>query len=254
MSAVESGDMETAQRMVDKNGSTQMLQFEGSHERVTKQGKSNHKVIDKLANTKDNISKLAVIHIDEIVQVSLKNNPYYTQNSNHQWLDENGWLHRNAKKDNVKKLFFCANVIRNTDGSIFNITLDITKTQNGRMILYATNGQIKRVGNVQLNSLKIKGSGLNSNSINSISKVSGNVNTKPSLAEMARNKDIRYSLSNEFSDLSTLDDEKIKVYNNRIWAYGLFTDEDILLLNERYNELQTNKRTDNVLGDGSRLV
>ena len=71
---------------------------------------------------------------------------------------------------------------------------------------------------------------------------------------MARNKDIRYSLSNEFSDLSTLDDEKIKVYNNRIWAYGLFTDEDILLLNERYNELQTNKRTDNVLGDGSRLV
>ena len=242
MSAVESGDMETAQRMVDKNGSTQMLQFEGSNERVTKQGKSNHKVIDKLANTKDNISKLAVIHIDEIVQVSLENNPYYTQNSNHQWLDKNGWLHRNA------------NVIRNTDGSIFNITLDITKTQNGRMILYATNGQIKRVGNVQLNSLKIKGSGLNSNSINSISKVSGNVNTKPSLAEMARNKDIRYSLSNEFSDLSTLDDEKIKVYNNRIWAYGLFTDEDILLLNERYNELRTNKRTDNVLGDGSRLV
>ena len=242
MSAVESGDMETAQRMVDKNGSTQMLQFEGSNERVTKHWKSNHKVIDKLANTKDNISKLAVIHIDEIVQVSLENNPYYTQNSNHQWLDENGWLHRNA------------NVIRNTDGSIFNITLDITKTQNGRMILYATNGQIKRVGNVQLNSLKIKGSGLNSNSINSISKVSGNVNTKLSLAEMARNKDIRYSLSNEFSDLSTLDDEKIKVYNNRIWAYGLFTDEDILLLNERYNELQTNKRTDNVLGDGSRLV
>ena len=36
MSAVESGDMETAQRMVDKNGSTQMLQFEGSNERVTK--------------------------------------------------------------------------------------------------------------------------------------------------------------------------------------------------------------------------
>ena len=68
------------------------------------------------------------------------------------------------------------------------------------------------------------------------------------------NKDIRYSLSDEFSDLSSLDDEKIKVYNNRIWAYGLFTDEDILLLNERYNELRTNKRTDNVLGDGSRLV
>lgn len=61
-------------------------------------------------------------------------------------------------------------------------------------------------------------------------------------------------------DLSTLDDDEIRVYNKRGWAVALFTDkysnEDLKLLNEKFNELnrRTNQRTDNVLGDGSRVV
>ncbi len=58
------------------------------------------------------------------------------------------------------------------------------------------------------------------------------------------------------TDLSTLDDKQLKVYNKRGWANALFTDEDRKLLNEKYNELnkRTKQRTDNVLGDGSRVV
>lgn len=58
------------------------------------------------------------------------------------------------------------------------------------------------------------------------------------------------------TDLSTLDEKQLKVYNKRGWANALFTDEDRKLLNEKYNELntKTKQRTDNVLGDGSRVV
>ena len=45
---------------------------------------------------------------------------------------------------------------------VFNKT-DIAKAKDGRTILYATNGKIKKVGNVQVGSLKIKGPGQNSN-------------------------------------------------------------------------------------------
>ena len=143
--------------IVDENGETQQLQFAKPNERVSKNGKSNHKVLDELVYSKDNISKLAVVHIDEIVGVSEENNPYYTNEHNHQWLDENGWLHRNAY------------VINSKNGDVFNLTLDIAKTRDGRCILFATKGKIKKVGNVQLNSLKIKGSGQNSNYEKSLS-------------------------------------------------------------------------------------
>ena len=74
------------------------------------------------------------------------------------------------------------------------------------------------------------------------------------------NKDIRYSVDDTIIDnyinidLSTLDDEKIKVYNNRGWSYSLFNKEEIKLLNERFGELNSKYKTDNVLGDGSRVV
>lgn len=158
--------------IVDENGSTTILQFAGAEERVTKDGKSNHAVNDKLSFTSDNISKLAVVHIDEVVSVSEENNPYYTNENNHQWLDKNGWLHRNA------------NVINSQNGNIYNLTVDIAKTADGRTILYATNGKIKKVGNVQVDSLKIKGPGQNSNLNNSIPQNSGKStqNTKKSLS------------------------------------------------------------------------
>lgn len=81
--------------------------------------------------------------------------------------------------------------------------MDIAKTRDGRMILYATNGQIKRVGNVQLNSLKIKGSGLNSNSNNSISNAIDSVNTE----NVEDVSDVKYSIDDSFNDW--LDDEEL---------------------------------------------
>lgn len=161
--------------ITDEKGNTQQLQFAKPNERVVKNDNSNHKVIDKLSSSSDNISKLAVVHIDEIVDVSEENNPYYTNEHNHQWLDENGWLHRNA------------NVINNKNGNIYNLTVDIAKTADGRTILYATNGQIKKVGNVHVNSLKVRGSGLNSNYEIIISDSAENVKQDGSFSLSAEN-------------------------------------------------------------------
>ncbi|WP_293969154.1 hypothetical protein [uncultured Ruminococcus sp.] len=71
--------------------------------------------------------------------------------------------------------------------------------------------------------------------------------------------DIRYSKDDtivDYSDLTTLDDEEIKVYNKRGWANQLFTNEDRKLLEGEFAKLKPVKtqRTDNVLGDGSRIV
>ncbi len=139
----------------DENGNVQQIQFADKKDRVTKKGKANHKVLSELYSTKDNISKLAVIHIDEILEISEKSNPYYTEateEDNHQWLDEKGWLHRTA------------HVVNTRNGAIYQITVDIAKARDGRHILYATHGKIKRVGNAEVNSLKNRGSRQNSNS------------------------------------------------------------------------------------------
>lgn len=150
--------------IVDENGKAQQLQFAKKSDRVTKGDVSNHKVIDKLSSSHDNISKLAVVHIDEIVEIFEESNPYYTNEHNHQWLDESGWLHRNAY------------VINSKNGAIYNVTIDIAKSADGRTILYATDGKIKKVGNVQVSSLNIRGPGLNSNFNNSVPQNAAAVN------------------------------------------------------------------------------
>lgn len=72
-------------------------------------------------------------------------------------------------------------------------------------------------------------------------------------------QDIRYKEHDsryDFSltkDLDTLDDKALKVYNKRGWAYSLFSDEDMVLLHEKfdeYSQLKT-RNSDNVLPDGS---
>lgn len=70
------------------------------------------------------------------------------------------------------------------------------------------------------------------------------------------NEDIRYSSRYADIDLNTLDDNELRVYNNRGWASDLFTEEDHILLNEKFNELnkKATQKTDNVLSDGSRVV
>ncbi len=149
----------------DENGNTTLLQFANPNERVSKNGGLKHKVLNELSATNDNISKLAVVHIDEIVSVSNESSPYHTDENTHDWLDKNGWLHRNA------------DVINSRNGNIYNLTFDIGKSADGRTILYAVNGKIKKVGNANVNSLKIKGSRQNSNYVNSIPQNPSNVNS-----------------------------------------------------------------------------
>lgn len=152
--------------VLDENGNVQQLQFADSKDRVTKSGGANHNVLNELSTGSDNVSKLAVVHIDEIVEVSDADKPYYTSSNGHQWLDQNGWLHRTA------------NVINAKNGNIYNLTLDIAKAKDGRHILYATKGNIKRVGNAKVNSLVIRGSKQNSNSTNTVSQPSTTVKQK----------------------------------------------------------------------------
>ena len=54
-------------------------------------------------------------------------------------------------------------MINARNGAIYNLTLDIAKAGDGRIILYATKGKIKKVGNAQVHSLKIRGAEQNSN-------------------------------------------------------------------------------------------
>ena len=67
-------------------------------------------------------------------------------------------------------------------------------------------------------------------------------------------RDSRYDFSPE-RDLNTLDDQEIKVYNDRGWSYSLFNEEDMKLLYEKFDEINQNKFTnDYVLNDGSVLT
>ena len=50
-----------------------------------------------------------------------------------------------------------------TQESVEETAPAVEGTADGRTILYATDGKIKKVGNVEVNSLRIKGSGQNSN-------------------------------------------------------------------------------------------
>ena len=188
----------------DENGNVQQIQFADKKDRVTKKGKANHKVLSELYSTKDNISKLAVIHIDEILEISEKSNPYYTEATemdNHQWLDENGWLHRTA------------HVVNTRNGAIYQITVDIAKARDGRHILYATHGKIKRVGNAEVNSLKNRGSRQNSNSDTNVAQNATDVNTQ----SMQEGAGISAQDSNASAQGALLSEESMAAVDNGTW-------------------------------------
>ncbi len=136
--------------IVDEKGKKQLLTFAKSSDTMYTANGNRRKVNSELYETNDNISKLAVVHIDEVVEVSEEGNPYYSNPEKNQWIDKKGWLHRNAKVINVR------------NGNIYELVIDIAKTENGRHILYATKGKIKRIGQADVNSIteKVKGSGL----------------------------------------------------------------------------------------------
>ena len=178
----------------DENGNEAIIQFAKKTDRISKNGGAKHKALSELYATNDNISKLSVIHIDEIIEVSEENNPYYSNNNEHGYFDRDGWLHRNA------------NVINAQNGKIYNITIDIAKTSDGRVVLYATKGKIKKVGQAKVNSLKIRGSTPHSNS-NSIPQKSDlstdfekNVDTLPEISKAALGNKSEKSEANDEYD------------------------------------------------------
>mgnify|MGYP004610056599 CR=1 FL=1 len=166
----------------DENGKEEIIEFAKPNERVTKNGANNsHKVIDKLSRKSDRNSKLVIVHSDEVINISEKQNE--NAEHSHQWLDENGWEFRNA-------------FVMDKYGKLYSVTLNIAKSKDGRNILYDIN-KINEVGyGVVLSNAKGKRSShINPNFVtNSISQSENNVNTKNNTD---KGVDIKYSISDD---------------------------------------------------------
>ena len=176
----------------DENGKEEIIEFAKPNERVTKNGANNsHKVIDKLSRKSDRNSKLVIVHSDEVINISEKQNE--NAEHSHQWLDENGWEYRNA-------------IVMDKYGKLYSVTLNIAKSKDGRNILYDIN-KINEVGyGVVLSNAKGKRSShINPNFVtNSISENRNNVNTKNDESS----NDIKYSMGGlkaETADKSALE-------------------------------------------------
>ena len=176
----------------DENGKEEIIEFAKPNERVTKNGANNsHKVIDKLSRKSDRNSKLVIVHSDEVINISEKQNE--NAEHSHQWLDENGWEYRNA-------------IVMDKYGKLYSVTLNIAKSKDGRNILYDIN-KINEVGyGVVLSNAKGKRSShINPNFVtNSISQSENNVNTKNDESS----NDIKYSMGGlkaETADKSALE-------------------------------------------------
>lgn len=176
----------------DENGKEEIIEFAKPNERVTKNGANNsHKVIDKLSRKSDRNSKLVIVHSDEVINISEKENE--NAEHSHQWLDENGWEFRNA-------------FVMDKYGKIYSVTLNIAKSKDGRNILYEIN-KINEVGygDVLSNAKGKRSSHINPNFVtNSISQSENNVNTKNDESS----NDIKYSMGGlkaETADKSALE-------------------------------------------------
>lgn len=173
----------------DENGNWQNLEFARISDRLeTKQGNS-RKVLSELYRTKDNISKLSAVHIDEVVDVSEESVPYHTVQDaihNHGWIDKNGFLHRTAYVINAK------------NGNIYRVALDIAKTDDGRMIAYALNGKTERIGNVDVGSITRKVIGPRQNT-----NPSGRDNTRNDSESQEKNTTQRFSIEDDVAELDS---------------------------------------------------
>lgn len=178
----------------DENGKEEIIEFAKPNERVTKNGANNsHKVIDKLSRKSDRNSKLVIVHSDEVINISEKENE--NAEHSHQWLDENGWEFRNA-------------FVMDKYGKIYSVTLNIAKSKDGRNILYDIN-KINEVGygDVLSNAKGKRSSHINPNFVNnSISQSENNVNTKNDESS----NDIKYSIG------YTTDNNPVVVINDDI--------------------------------------
>ena len=111
--------------MYDEVGNPETVYLARANDRVQKDGANRaHKVIDKLARYKgDNIRALATVHLDEALEAS--KNQKSTGEHSHQWMDENGWIHRTA-------------YLQDKSGNIYEATLNIADGRD-RKILYDIN-------------------------------------------------------------------------------------------------------------------
>ena len=164
----------------DENNNERIIEFARLNERVKKDGANNpHKVIDKLARKTDNNSRLAVAHSSEIVEVSDFENR--NNGNSHQWLDENGWEHRNAYLINRK-------------GEIYKAILNIGKSKDGRNILYDIN-KISNIGHGAVFSNGVEKIDTKRNSL-----INPNV-AKTNVSQNIKNVNEKFSLDEEDKDL-----------------------------------------------------
>lgn len=240
--------------IVYNNGEAEKIYLAKKNERVTKDGGNNsRKVLDKLARSKngDNIRNLSVVHIDELAEVS----KYSSENLEnvHQWLDENGWEFRTTYAQDKK-------------GRIYEMTLNIAKSRDGRNILYDINN-IKEIdhGDVASKGLAHKNQSLNS----SISQNQQNTteNLKFSLTGKDENgievyetseetKKLSYSERNKLLLKSVLEDYKgrtAKFYKNGDAYYALYNEQGIRkgVYGDKKSDLNGRKAKTNIGADGN---
>ncbi|MBP3412410.1 MAG: hypothetical protein J6K89_04055 [Oscillospiraceae bacterium] len=112
--------------MFDENGNAETVEVARTDDRVKKSGaKNKHRVIDKIARYYgDNIKALATVHLSELLTVSDRESR--SDEKNHQWMDENGWIYRHV-------------FIVNRDGVIYDALLNIADGRDRRIIYEINN-------------------------------------------------------------------------------------------------------------------
>ncbi len=107
--------------VTDKYGNTIFVEFAKSDETVQKDGaKQPHEVLGMLERTSDNLTKIAILNVKELLQNSVAEPP--SAENSHGWLDKFGWQERKA--------MMLYNDI------LYPVIFHIANAEDGRYILY----------------------------------------------------------------------------------------------------------------------
>lgn len=106
----------------DESGREETIYLANMNDRVKKDSaKNSHRVIDKLARYNgNNIRALATVHLSELLKTS-KSEDEKSPDNNHQWLDTNGWVHREA-------------YVVDKNGNIYKANLNIADGERGKIL------------------------------------------------------------------------------------------------------------------------
>lgn len=225
---------------------------------------------EELEAENERISDLIKPLIEEIADSGSYNNDFITASNNivdaiNSKKDVNGvynylkQYHNKIKMSTVKKLFAAKAEIENLPTRYFEAKPHRAvgfEEVKAAVIPADTHEALKGA----LKELGVPMYEYDSNNENSRAEVTQKaINTEYVDKNGEKRSDLRFSKDDtidDYPDLTALDDEEIKVYNKRGWTYKLFTKEDRILLREKLNELDSkiSRRTDNAMGDGSRIV